>query len=76
MRRADFRRHVAPLVPSAQFSTEDGMGTKLHPAYIDVIVPTEDVPKLEAACAGIGLKAAKIGVVCYYGRSLRRVALA
>ena len=54
--------------------TEDALGTKLHKSYIDVFLPTADLPKLDAACASLGLKAVGVGVVPYSG-SMRRVRL-
>lgn len=75
MTRAEFKRLIKPLVPSAVFSTGDSF-TQMSPAYIDVTVPCADVPALEFACLSIGKRAVFVSVLPYGGdRSHRRVAL-
>ena len=75
MTRKEFRRLLRKELPSAQCSTADGLGTALGHPYIDVFLPTRDVPILAAICKREGVRnCGGVAVVPYYG-SFRRISL-
>jgi len=74
MNRKEFKCAIAPYNLPLRFSVADSLGTKLHPAYLDVFLPTEMLPAFHAACEKIGVRAVSVSVLPYSG-SHRRVCL-
>ena len=74
MNRAQFKAAIKPYGINLRYSTGDSLGTKLHPAYLDVFLATDDIPALELACAVLGVRCAGVAVVPYQG-SHRRICL-
>jgi ABC-type arginine transport system permease subunit len=73
MKRAELRRIVENALPNARVETADALGTPLHHAFLDVTLPSSDLPALNALCASIGRKAPFVSVLSYSGWSHRRI---